>query len=221
MNAYFEIPEIKFQGVNQGPQAAARFALSGKIFFTRVQYAVIRPCGTDAGVNLLEDCEAPVETVCDDETDNDGDELADCDDPDCARAANCRVETVCDDGLDDDGDEMTDCVDPDCALLPACLAKKFYRADPNDDGTCNITDGIYILNFLFLGGPAPTCRESADANNDKAVNITDGIYVLNYLFLGGPAPAAPGAPGKGTPCGPDTDEPGSPGDLGCDSYTKC
>jgi len=36
-NAYFEIPEIKFQGVNQGPQAAARFALSGKVFFTRVQ----------------------------------------------------------------------------------------------------------------------------------------------------------------------------------------
>jgi hypothetical protein len=97
---------------------------------------------------------------------------------------------------------------------------QFHRADPNDDGATNITDGIYILNFLFLGGPPPTCRESADVNNDKSVNITDGIYVLNYLFLGGPAPTSPEAPGKG-PCGPDSDDPGSPGDLGCASYTKC
>jgi hypothetical protein len=28
-------------------------------------------------------------------------------------------------------------------------------ADPNDDSTVNITDGIYVLNFLFLGGPSP------------------------------------------------------------------
>jgi hypothetical protein len=28
-------------------------------------------------------------------------------------------------------------------------------ADSNDDGLTNITDGIHILNFLFLGGPEP------------------------------------------------------------------
>jgi hypothetical protein len=128
---------------------------------------------------------------------------------------------ICDNGIDDDGDQLTDCADPSCGTAANCQGKKFYRADPNNDGATNITDGIYILNFLFLGGPAPTCRESADPNNDKAVNITDGIYVLNYLFLGGPAPTFPGPPGKGEPCGLDTDAPGSAGDLGCDTYTKC
>ncbi len=54
--AYFELPDVKFEGVNQGPQAAARFFSSGKIPFSRVRYAVIRPCGPNAGVNLLEDC---------------------------------------------------------------------------------------------------------------------------------------------------------------------
>jgi len=98
---------------------------------------------------------------------------------------------------------------------------QFYRGDPNNDGNMNITDGIYILNFLFLGGPAPTCRESSDTNNDATVNITDGIYALNYLFLGGPAPPSPGPPGKGAPCGPDPDDPGTAGDLGCAVYTKC
>ena len=60
--AYFEIPEIKFNGVNQGPQAAARFVLSDKIHFTRIRYGVLRPCGPFAGINPLEDCkpqEAP------------------------------------------------------------------------------------------------------------------------------------------------------------------
>ena len=90
----------------------------------------------------------------------------------------------------------------------------FRRGDANDDGGLNITDGIFILNYLFLGGPAPPCEETADSNDDGGVNITDGIFVLNYLFLGGPAPPAPGP----DVCGPDPA--GSP-DLGCASYTSC
>jgi len=60
--AYWEIPDMKFNGVNQGPQAAARFFVSDKVFFTAVKYAVIRPCGPKANVNLLESCK-PVTDV--------------------------------------------------------------------------------------------------------------------------------------------------------------
>jgi PKD repeat protein len=95
--------------------------------------------------------------------------------------------------------------------------KVFHRGDANADGGINITDGIYVLNFLFLGGPAPPCREAANPNDDNAINITDGIYILNFLFLGGAAPTAPGPTTQ--PCGPDPG--GVTGDLGCDSYTKC
>jgi len=61
--AYWEITDMKFAGVNQGPQAAARFWLGDKIYFTRVRYAVIRPCGPQAGVNLLEECKPPVPSL--------------------------------------------------------------------------------------------------------------------------------------------------------------
>lgn len=60
--AYWEITDIKFNGVNQGPQAAARFVtgdaggVQAKIAVTRVRYAVIRPCGPNAGENLLAEC---------------------------------------------------------------------------------------------------------------------------------------------------------------------
>ena len=57
--AYFELPDVKFLGVNQGPQAAARVFVSGKIYFSRVRYAVIRPCGPFAGVNRLVECRQP------------------------------------------------------------------------------------------------------------------------------------------------------------------
>jgi hypothetical protein len=59
--AYWEITDMKFAGVNQGPQAAARFTANDKIFITRLRYAVIRPCGPTAGVNLLKDCKPVTE----------------------------------------------------------------------------------------------------------------------------------------------------------------
>lgn len=59
--AYFEIPNVKFSGVNQGPQAAARFFMSDKVHFTRVRYGVIRDCGPTAGVNPLEGCLEQIE----------------------------------------------------------------------------------------------------------------------------------------------------------------
>jgi len=55
-DAYWELPNVKFNGVNQGPQAAARFVASGKVAVTRLRYAVIRPCGPNAGKNLLAEC---------------------------------------------------------------------------------------------------------------------------------------------------------------------
>ena len=92
----------------------------------------------------------------------------------------------------------------------------FHRGDPDDDGVSRLTDGVYVLNWLFTGGEEPTCLESADANNDGVVNLTDGVAILNYLFTGGEAPASPGpAPAA---CGPD---PAGGVDLGCASYTSC
>jgi hypothetical protein len=66
--AYWEIDGVKFTGVNQGPQAAARFTtvdagdVQAKIAITRIRYGVIRPCGPLAGVNPLQDCK-PVTDV--------------------------------------------------------------------------------------------------------------------------------------------------------------
>jgi hypothetical protein len=128
--AYFEIPEIKFNGVNQGPQAAARFIFTAPIYVTRVRYAVIRPCGPQAGVNLLEDCgaEEPEEGLF-----SRGDANAD---------GNLNI---------------ADAIFTLSYLFgggpdPSCMD----TADGNDDGDINIADAITVLGHLFGGtGPLP------------------------------------------------------------------
>ena len=127
---------------------------------------------------------------------------------------------ICGNGIDDDEDGQADCDDPDCADEAACQVVQgpvFNRGDPDDNGAVQLTDGIFILNFLFLGGSAPSCFDSADADNNGAVQLTDGIFILNFLFLGGEGPAEPGT--ASTPCGEDPAEPAD--DIGCEEYTSC
>ncbi len=95
----------------------------------------------------------------------------------------------------------------------------FHRGDTTGDGSVNIADGVSTLNFLFGGGVDTTCKETQDFDNDGSIVITDAVSILLFLFSGGPHPAPPGPATE--PCGPDPDDPGSPGDLGCESYEGC
>jgi len=67
----------------------------------------------------------------------------------------------------------------------------FVRGDADANGEIAVTDGIYILNFLFTGGPPPSCANAADADGRDDISLSDGVYVLNFLFLGGTPPLAP------------------------------
>ena len=97
----------------------------------------------------------------------------------------------------------------------------FSRGDVDSSGLVNLTDAVQVLNYLFQAGVQPGCMETADTNNDAQVNLTDAVFLLNYLFLGGEPPPAPGPPDFGSGCGADPDALGSPGDLGCESFTGC
>jgi len=84
----------------------------------------------------------------------------------------------------------------------------------------DISDAITILGFLFIGDPPfLPCKESADVNNLDGIDLSDGVYLLEWLFVGGPAPVDPGP--TIFLCGFDPDAPGSPGDLGCETYNHC
>ena len=80
----------------------------------------------------------------------------------------------------------------DCEFtLLAAAASDFIRCDANADGRLQISDAIWILTELFVGGAATACREAADCNGDGERDITDAVYALTHLFIDGPAPPAP------------------------------
>jgi len=63
------------------------------------------------------------------------------------------------------------------------------RGDANSDGSVTVSDVVYMINYLFKGGPAPVQLPSADLNCDSKVTVSDVVYLINYLFKGGPKPA--------------------------------
>lgn len=89
---------------------------------------------------------------------------------------------------------------------------KFVRGDPDATGETDITDALFILDYLFLGGPAPSCVDAADSDDNAALQITDAVYLLGFLFLDGPTPREPFEA-----CGTDS----TPDPLGCASFEAC
>lgn len=66
-----------------------------------------------------------------------------------------------------------------------------YRGDvapTGGNGVIDVGDAIYLLNYLFKGGPAPDPYMEGDTNCDGVVNLGDAITILNYLFKGWPIP---------------------------------
>lgn len=97
--------------------------------------------------------------------------------------------------------------------------------DCNQDGSLDISDGICLLGFLFLGKPKllPCATDAANGilmncNGDHDVGLSDAVYMFNFLFstgkppvLGGRCieiPDCPDNPKCEHPCGqPPTDTP--------------
>ncbi|MCJ7459407.1 MAG: FG-GAP-like repeat-containing protein, partial [candidate division Zixibacteria bacterium] len=68
----------------------------------------------------------------------------------------------------------------------------YVCGDANADTKVTVSDVVYLVNYLFKGGPAPKCvplAPCADANGDGKITVSDVVYLINYLFKGGPAPA--------------------------------
>ncbi len=90
----------------------------------------------------------------------------------------------------------------------------FVRGDVNGSLTIDLSDPIFLLNYLFTMGPEPACLDTADVNDSGGVDLSDPITLLNYLFTMGPEPAAPFPD-----CGPDPS--GDADGVGCLTSTVC
>jgi len=79
-------------------------------------------------------------------------------------------------------------------IIPFYVAPDYFCGDTDGDTTINISDAVYIINYIFKGGPPPDPLCIADAGGDGSVNIADAIHIINYIFKGGPPPVEPCCP---------------------------
>ncbi|MBI4602582.1 MAG: hypothetical protein HY721_11540, partial [Planctomycetes bacterium] len=102
-----------------------------------------------------------------------------------------RFRILCDDSVGTAGWYLDDV--SICTFAPAASASRFARGNCNADEGINLSDAIFLLNHLFLGGAEPTCPRACDSDSNDALNLTDAVYLLDYLFRGGPPMAPPAA----------------------------
>ncbi|MCZ6796232.1 MAG: IPT/TIG domain-containing protein [Planctomycetota bacterium] len=69
----------------------------------------------------------------------------------------------------------------------------FVRGDVDSSGTIDLTDGISLLGWLFLGQSPPACIDAADANDTggNRPDLSDAVFIFNWLFVGGSPPPPP------------------------------
>ena len=69
-------------------------------------------------------------------------------------------------------------------------------SDPEDG--IDISDLVFLVDYMFTGGPAPECVPEANMDGSDAlgdgehlsdIDISDLVYLVDYMFSQGPAPA--------------------------------
>ena len=74
--------------------------------------------------------------------------------------------------------------------LPYCFSISYPDCgDCNCDGVVDVGDVVYLIGYLYRGGPPPVPPEVGDANCDGIVDIGDVVRLVGYLYRGDPPPS--------------------------------
>lgn len=73
-------------------------------------------------------------------------------------------------------------------------ARRLYESlfplagDANGSGQVDLGDVVYIVNYIFAGGAAPSPLRTGDVNGDCRINLSDAVYLIAYIFADGTPP---------------------------------
>jgi hypothetical protein len=123
-------------------------------------------------------------------TDVDADDLIDFND-NCPFDYNPDQEDTDYDGVGDSCDNCPDDYNPNQTdtnqngIGDVC---DYTCGDANDDGSINLLDATFLVNYLYKDGPEPVFPEAADVDSSGTLNLLDVTYLINFLYKSGPDP---------------------------------
>jgi hypothetical protein len=74
------------------------------------------------------------------------------------------------------------------ARMATTQAPKVEVRDMTGDGIFDVSDLMYLTNYLYKGGPQPRPLQNANVNCDGTIDVGDLIYLVNYIYKAGPPP---------------------------------
>ena len=69
-------------------------------------------------------------------------------------------------------------------------APKVEQGDITGDGIFDVSDLMYLINYLYKSGAQPRPLQNANVNCDGTIDIGDVIYLVNYIYKAGPPPCS-------------------------------
>jgi len=69
------------------------------------------------------------------------------------------------------------------------VSDDFVCGDADGSGSVDIDDVVFLVAYIFAGGPAPSPLAAGDADCSGAID--DIVYLIAYIFSGGNAPCDP------------------------------
>ncbi len=83
---------------------------------------------------------------------------------------------------------ISDSVD---AIVFVCPLADIW-GDADGSGGVDIDDVVYLIQYIFAGGPEPIPHTLVgDVDCSEFVDIDDVVYLIQYIFAGGPPPCDP------------------------------
>ncbi len=70
-----------------------------------------------------------------------------------------------------------------------CLGDR-GNIDNSPDDVVDISDLVYLIDYMFANGPAPVCPEEANLDGDalQTIDISDLVYLVDFMFQNGAPP---------------------------------
>ncbi|MCK4632030.1 MAG: hypothetical protein KAT79_02100 [candidate division Zixibacteria bacterium] len=73
-------------------------------------------------------------------------------------------------------------------LITNLRVVSLMRGDADFNYSYSMNDVVFLISYLFRGGPEPSIVEAGDVDNSGTIDVSDVAYLINYLYRSGPKP---------------------------------